>query len=286
MTAVSPPRAIWLRFRTISARYYYFLSALLCYGLVRRHEVRHLKISAGTKRGCLVIAPMTHASIRRVVVHLHGMGDNKWRAFRDGIGVFPQRFGAILVVPDLRDSPWCSDRMLVDLESLLSHLHRSYPHAAIVLSGTSMGGSIALSALTNSAIREKLSGVIAVSAATRLDQLLTTTDSESVRGALLASVDHDRDKLRDKSLHYSIPDISVPVCLLYSAADPVIPSVHLLETATQLSARGIPLRLVRMDRPRGHYRPLAAELCDALSWIHDAASTRTTGARVTQSSPV
>ncbi|MFV1974766.1 MAG: serine aminopeptidase domain-containing protein [Candidatus Scalindua sp.] len=200
------------------------------------------------------------------------MGDNIWTAFKDGISIYPEYFKVRLIVLQLQNSPWCSSVMLENLHAVLREIRSNNPQSTIILSGTSMGGSIVINSLKKSEITAHIHAVITSSSSTQLDKLLLATNSKKVKKALIMSTGDSvapEKILKSQSLHYATPHIKLPIVIIYSPYDIILPSEHILETASKLIEQGTPVKLIKMNRPKGHYRPTKKELLNGFEWIRE-----------------
>ena len=263
----------FIRIKVTTLRYLYFFEALLRYKLLNKNSVTYSNYGALNKHKLIRIDPSVYSNNQKTyVIHLHGMGDNIWTAFKDGISIYPDYFGVTLMVLQLQNSPWCTPSMLNDLHSIINEIRSINPQPKIILSGTSMGGCIVINSLKNSKIADHIHAAIVCSASTQLDKLLVTTSSERVKKALLISTDNSashESTLMNQSLHYSIPDIKFPIVIIYSSLDNILPSEHILETANNLVKHGTPVKFIKMNRPKGHYRPTKKELLNGFEWINE-----------------
>lgn len=259
---------LWFTF----LRYYFYFSFLYKHRFLRKSgRTRWLDFAPGKLIPALVISPEGPADPTGLVIHFHGMGDDIPSTFKDGILTYVENSGAILAVPDLGPESWCSESVSQNIYALIMALKKEYQGLPIILSGTSMGGCIALSALKSEKIEKEISGVIAVSASTRLDLLMESTSQATLKQALASSVDEGcdlKESLLELSFHQFAKTVTTPVIVLYSLHDPVIPRDPLLETFELIQKTGGSLTIKKMKRLKGHFRPIASELADAYSFLH------------------
>lgn len=267
------PAYYFIRIKTTTLRYIYFIEALLRYKLINKNSVTYSSYGTHNKHKLISIAPSKHSYNKNIyVIHLHGMGDNIWTAFKDGISIYPEYFNIRLIVLQLQNSPWCSPCMFRNLHSILKEIRLINPRSTIILSGTSMGGSIVMNSLKKSEITDYIHAAITCSASTQLDKLLLTTNSKKVKKALLMSTgdsESPETTLKNQSLHFSIPDIKLPIVIIYSPLDKILPSEHIIETANELVKHGTPVKFIKMNRPKGHFRPTKKELLNGFEWIKE-----------------
>ena len=255
----------------IFLRYYFYYSFLYKHKSLRKSgRTRWLDFAPGTLSPALIISNKGPANPTGLVIHFHGMGDDILSTFKDGILTYVEISGAVLAVPDLGPDSWCSDSVNRNIYALIEALKEEHPGLPIILSGTSMGGCIALSALKSQKIQKEVSGVIAVSASTRLDLLMKNTSQASLRDAICNSVDPGcnlEESLFEFSFHRFAPSITTPVMVLYSPNDPVIPHEPLLDTHELNRKAGGSLTIKKMNRLKGHFRPTASELASSYSLL-------------------
>jgi hypothetical protein len=256
------------RTQMIALRYVYWLGALIRNRILYRRHVGSFPFGTESPGQCMVVTPPDGLP-GGVVVHLHGMGDTVWAAMKDGVDVFPRRLGILLILPEIGRAPWCAETTLNDVADLLVRLRNSYSHLPIVLSGTSMGGTIALALLARPKALNCLDGVMVFSCTSRLDDLFVHTTSAEVRAALIKATDGDQSVLAQLSPDCAAIDHPIPVSLAFNPGDSVVPPAPLEHTAALLYEKGFPLRIAPMIRPPGHYRPIVKEIVDAYEWVMD-----------------
>ncbi|CAK0775923.1 hypothetical protein CCP4SC76_600012 [Gammaproteobacteria bacterium] len=257
------------RNKTIFFRYWYWAIALTRYRIFQRRYIGTMAYGSSLDKRCIIVNSIRQPA-KAIIVYLHGMGDTVWDAMKDGIDVLPQKYRTMLLLPEIGIAPWCSVHTISDLNALLENLRDSHPpHMPIILSGTSMGGTIALSLLSTELTQRYISGIMVFSASSRLDHLSRHSTSIEVGLALRKNVGEDQSALKKHSPDYATIGRSIPVSMAYSPQDRVIPPSPLEQTAAILRQKKLPVRVVAMQRPPGHYRPQKKDIIQAFLWIHE-----------------
>ncbi len=259
---------IFHKFLLIVLRYLYWFSGLLKYQVLFRHRFEVVTCGMNSDKQCLIIKPRS-CQQQGIHFHLHGMGDGLWDGFKDGVYSLSDEFDLLQIMPDMGSATWCSIKALTHLADFIQYVHTKYPSTPIYLSGTSMGGSMVLGLLLNSNLQEIVSGVIVVSAAVRLDSLLTRTCCQEVKTALLNSVSGEVSELERMSFDTTEMRTNIPIYFLYSESDPVIPSTSITPAINILQEKGVQIKAVKMFRPPGHFRPTIPELRCAMEWLRN-----------------
>ena len=252
-------------------------------------------------------------SLKAIVVGLHGFNDYA-RAFSKP-GEYLSKRGIALVAYDQRGfghAPgrglWAgADSYIADLDAVVSQLRSSHPGVPVFLLGESMGGAVAIAALTSPAppkveglilsapavwSREMMPwyqrAVLALASSTVPDLELTgsglkiqaSDNIEMLRGlgrdplvikaTRVDAIDGLAD-LMDVAQH-RVGQLSVPVLVLYGAKDQVIPKRPVGAMLKKLASRpGVRMALY----PEGYHlllRDLHADqpMADIVSWIEES----------------
>lgn len=245
---------------------------------------------------------------KAVIVALHGMNDYS-RAF-EGSGAYFKEHGIALYAYDQRGfgrSPnvgiWPGEENMVgDLRQYIEVLKKCYPKAPIFILGESMGGAVAITALSDPTF-PKVNGVIlsapAVWGAETMNPIYRSTlwmaahtlPFRQVTGSdlkiiasnnypMLRALSYDPLIIKSTrvdavygmvhlmdSAYDKIPEVRTPVMMLYGGMDQVIPP-HAIKNA--LSRFSIPVEYVYY--PDGYHmllRDLQGErvMADILSWM-------------------
>ena len=245
---------------------------------------------------------------RAVIIAVHGMNDYS-HSF-EGSGTFFRKHGIAVFAYDQRGfghsaniGIWGGEENLThDLGQYVGGLKKQYPHIPLYVLGESMGGAVAIAALSNPAF-PKINGVILsapavwgaetipafyrvtlwLAAHTVPYKLLTgselkiiasdnypmlralAADQLVIKGTRVDAV-YGMVRLMDRA-YEKIPDLKTPTLLLYGANDQVIPAKPIELALTRFS---IPITYAYY--PHGYHmllRDLQAELVmrDILSWI-------------------
>lgn len=256
----------------VAVRVYNRLSASVILGLPGGACARRYACSLPRIKGYLRVRKRRQDT-ELLIVHVHGMGDGARTAFKDGVLRYTDAHAAELYMLELDNDPWCAPAVIHSFGEFLTSVREVHPGIPIVLSGTSMGGCIVLSAMLNADIRASVIGVITYSASSMLDNVFLDSSSPAVRQALedsVAGAADARTALREHSLHYALPAVLPdlpPLFLAYTKHDTVVPSGAVRRTAQELAKHGDRVMLYPFKRRHGHNRPWPADVRAALAWI-------------------
>lgn len=150
----------------------------------------------GSVQSVLILRPSGKAA-EKIFFFFHRMSADSSDAMN--VQDLVTKLDGMVVAPAGRGPSWVSDAFLRDTEQLIRKYAAPFPGYYLV--GISMGGTqaLALAGLLPEDLRGSLLGVLAIIPGSDLARIAEGSSKKSVRSALLASVQGERDQLKARS---------------------------------------------------------------------------------------
>jgi acetyl esterase/lipase len=214
-------------------------------------------------RGALGISVIAASKLAQptdatVVVYLHGLGGNKSEPFK-----FPSRepfaLAAMEKFPNIAFAScdygtagsWSHKVDLDDITSGITYLSKIIPFSRIIMAGSSMGGSFALTYATMAPkeVRDKIIGVAAIYPVGDFVELYRTTSEPVIKCALEKGFGGTPESARDRYLdssfltHLSSFPAKAKVYIVSSLKDTVCPTPLQNELTSKLRSNSTPVEI-------------------------------------------
>lgn len=215
-----------------------------------------------------------------LIVYLHGMGSTYMEPFlvpkaKPIVQALQERQrDSVLISCSYRKSAsWGSDAGLADVSQNVREVCQQYPITKIVMVGTSMGGSAALTyaATAPSDIRQMIQGVVSIESSGDLASLYNETEQPLVKSGLASALggtpaDCPQTYARKSFLNNlnTLPR-AIKIAVVSATDDSVVPSHFQKEIVDALKERSVAAKLIEM--PGNHDIPDASVYQEGLDFV-------------------
>lgn len=204
----------------------------------------------GSMQSVLILRPAGKTA-KRLFFFFHRMsGDSSDAA---NVQDLVKKLDGMVVAPAGRGPSWISDAFLADAQQLIRKYAAPFPGYYLI--GISMGGTqaLALAGLLPEDLRESLLGVLAIIPGSDLARIAEGSSKESVRAALLASVEgqHDRLKARSPNQLISRYPPGLPFAIFHQTNDTVLDAPTMKHFIGHLRSLGHPASV--FETPGEHF---------------------------------
>lgn len=224
-----------------------------------------------------MLPPTTDVTL---IVYLHGMGSTYQEPF-----IFPKDQPIAFAIVDRlphtvvlslsyrKQASWGSDAAISDITQNIRELCQQYPVKRIVLMGSSMGGSVALTyaATAPDDVKQKLKGVVSCESAGDLAKLFKLSQEPTVQGAMTAAFGGTPDQAPQIYAARSLlPNINrlqpaVRIAVISATEDKTVPPELQRDLIKALDAQGIKNKLIEIDAQHGS--PPADRFLEGLDFV-------------------
>lgn len=203
-----------------------------------------------------------------LLVYLHGMGSTYMEPFlvpknKPIVQALQERQrDSVLISCSYRKSAsWGSDAGLADVSQNIREVCQQYPICKIIMVGTSMGGSAALTyaATAPDDIKRMIEGVVSIESAGDLTSLYEETEQPLVKSGLataLGGTPKERPQVYyQKSFLNNLNSLprGIKVAVISATGDSVVPAHFQKEIVAALKEHNVPAKLIEM--PGNHDIP-------------------------------
>lgn len=234
----------------------------------------------------LVSGPQKSMSL---LVYLHGMGSTYMEPFlvpknKPIVQALQERQrDSVLISCSYRKSAsWGSDAGLADVSQNIREVCQQYPISKIVMVGTSMGGSAALTyaATAPDDIKRMIEGVVSIESAGDLASLYDETEQPLVKSGLataLGGTPKERPQIYyQRSFLNNLNSLprGIKVAVISATDDSVVPAHFQQDIVAALKEHNVPAKLIEM--PGNHDIPDAALYQQGLDFVLEKQTASTT----------
>lgn len=215
-----------------------------------------------------------------LLVYLHGMGSTYMEPFlvpknKPIVQALQERQrDSVLISCSYRKSAsWGSDAGLADVSQNIREVCQQYPISKIIMVGTSMGGSAALTyaAIAPADIKRMIEGVVSIESAGDLAALYDETEQPLVKTGLAEALGGNPNErpqtYSQKSFLHNLDTLprGLKVAVISAQDDSVVPPHFQKDIVEALKARNVPAKLIEM--PGNHDIPDSSLYQEGLDFV-------------------
>lgn len=208
----------------------------------------------GTEQRYVVIKPkgFDPSGRNHVLVALHGHGSDRWQFVKDARGECraardaAAQHGFLFISPDYRArTSWMGPAATADVQQILQDHRRDHPHAKIIVSGGSMGGTSAVAFAVMHP--ELVDGVVSLNGTANMleyDQF-----SDAIAASYGGTKAEKPEVYRQRSAELHAEKLTMPIAFTTGGQDQLVPPDSTLRLVRLLEERRAMVHLIH--RPDG-----------------------------------